>query len=477
MRTEEENFFSLSGKYNDVGPMDIAGKHRQIRAASIAYFLLLLTRLYGQSLDFGASPNKVGSGARAMGQGNAFIAVADDATAVSWNPAGVAQLEKPEVSFAVEYLSRRADMGVAGHPESSDMREESLSDLNYFSMAYPVRLLGRHAVISLNYLRQYRFDQQFSIEHVDARPMSFIGWPGVMTEDEDYDLEIEGDLATLSPALAVELTDRLSLGLAVNIWDDDITGASHYTKELVYHSDGTWVSAPPLSLVVPMGASDVIFKNEYRVTKGFSFAFGGLYRISREWSVGTVVKPAYKLYLEDVLYTINPSTNFVRRDRYNNVLEFPWSVGTGVAWRPSDELTVSTDVTWTQWSKYRLFDERLNSEFNPLNPLTGHSIHEHECDDTISARLGMEYLIIRDKSVIPLRCGIGYDPSPAIDQVDEYYTASVGAGYQRGRYMLDVGYEVRWGHDVVGGGSKIPGTAEDVIRQRVLLSLIVYLGD
>jgi len=37
----------------------------------------------------------IGSGARARALGNAFVAVADDASAVYWNPAGIAQLESP----------------------------------------------------------------------------------------------------------------------------------------------------------------------------------------------------------------------------------------------------------------------------------------------------------------------------------------------------------------------------------------------
>ena len=44
------------------------------------------------------TPEPVGSGARALGQ-SAFIAVADDATAASWNPAGLINLERPEASF------------------------------------------------------------------------------------------------------------------------------------------------------------------------------------------------------------------------------------------------------------------------------------------------------------------------------------------------------------------------------------------
>lgn len=42
---------------------------------------------------------KMGVGARALGMGSAFTALADDSTAAFWNPAGLARLEKAEGSF------------------------------------------------------------------------------------------------------------------------------------------------------------------------------------------------------------------------------------------------------------------------------------------------------------------------------------------------------------------------------------------
>ena len=60
------------------------------------YFMLFLvpSLLYSQ---FGVSKVgttaaqflKIGVGARAIGMGGAFVAVADDATAIYWNPAGI----------------------------------------------------------------------------------------------------------------------------------------------------------------------------------------------------------------------------------------------------------------------------------------------------------------------------------------------------------------------------------------------------
>jgi hypothetical protein len=42
---------------------------------------------------------KIGVGARAVGMGESFVAVANDPTAIYWNPAGLASMQRQEVSF------------------------------------------------------------------------------------------------------------------------------------------------------------------------------------------------------------------------------------------------------------------------------------------------------------------------------------------------------------------------------------------
>ena len=60
-------------------------------------FMLSFSHAHGQETltnVISSPPSPVGSGARAAGIGSAFVAVADDATAASWNPAGLVQLER-----------------------------------------------------------------------------------------------------------------------------------------------------------------------------------------------------------------------------------------------------------------------------------------------------------------------------------------------------------------------------------------------
>ena len=102
-------------------------------------------------MEIPSSPNPVGSGARALGMGGAFIAVADDATSASWNPGGLIQLDKSEISFVGGYVNRTEDNSFGNNPEASG--SESIDDynFNYLSAAHPFEAGGLNMIVSLNY--------------------------------------------------------------------------------------------------------------------------------------------------------------------------------------------------------------------------------------------------------------------------------------------------------------------------------------
>src|SRR5258708_36399105 len=75
------------------------------RTIGVAFLVGGLLRAEGavaqslQNVVLRNSFSPIGAGARGLGMGGAFIAVADDGTAASFNPAGLAQLRRTE--FAV----------------------------------------------------------------------------------------------------------------------------------------------------------------------------------------------------------------------------------------------------------------------------------------------------------------------------------------------------------------------------------------
>jgi long-subunit fatty acid transport protein len=397
-----------------------------------------------------ANPNPVGSGARAMGQANAFIAVADDATAASWNPGGLTQLERPEFSFALEWLQRRDSTNL--NPTTLDKIE--LQDVNYASLVLPF-YLTRHMVFSLNYLKQFRFDRNLSL------PLS----NGAV----DYRFQQEGEFTALSPAFAVDVTPQLALGLTVNFWHDSLTHASNFEKRET--------TAGMLNFFGQPVSLNSIERNHFEVEEGYSLVLGGIYRLNQAWSFGAVIKPGYQLDLDhERTGTVTLSgSGFNSTQAINEQgdaeLEFPWIVGIGTAWRPNDPLTISMDVTWTDWSKYIYTENGLES--NPIKSTPpGTSIEKNQ--DTYTLRLGCEYILILKDYLFPLRGGVGYDPAPSVNH-DDYYTINLGVGIQiKERVNLDLGWEYRWGNNVNGDSLASFPTDQDISSQRILLSMICY---
>ena len=403
-----------------------------------------------------------------MGAGNAFIAIADDATAASWNPGGLSQLEAPELSLALEGLQRSEASHSEAHPEAQTAGSLRLQDLNYMSVVQPF-FYGRQMVLSLNYLKLYSFHKQLQF------PFGVhVGSIGV---DMDYDLDQEGDFSALTPAFGIDVTRKLALGIAVNVWNHDLTQSSAYRR--VESSSGTLTLDPSSAAGLLQSRFTHVFNEEFEVDEGYSVVLGALYRLSQAWTLGAVVKPAYTLRLDHTTHdyynqwgnlgsTAGPQVTPPRTT--SGELSFPTILGGGVAWRPADAFTASLDVTWTDWSQYQYSEHGQDT-----NPLSGERVSVSQPGDTFTSRIGAEYVLIFRRCLVPLRCGIGYDPSPGVGSTDDFYALSGGVGVQLGkRWNFDVAYEFRWGNEVNGATLQGIEATQDVRQHRVLASVILY---
>ena len=228
------------------------------------------------SLNFATSPNPVGSGARAAGKGFAFIAVADDATAASWNPGGLTQLQQPELSIVGAYVARLEDQDLTQSNLAIDGQTIDTVNLNYLSVVYPFELWRRNVVASLNVQRLFDL-------HGDTDVQSrFTGIDGIQRVSSRQ----SGGLWTISPALAVQVTPAFSLGVAFNFWPDGLDNG--WEQDVEVQGQGFVASGPA---TVPFRSRGKI-DEDYDV-KGFNVTVGFLWTINRIFTLGGVFRSPF----------------------------------------------------------------------------------------------------------------------------------------------------------------------------------------
>jgi long-subunit fatty acid transport protein len=395
------------------------------------------------ALDSGSSLNPVGSGARAAGMGGAFIGIADDATAASWNPAGLVQLEKPEFSVVYGYFNRDQSFSVTNGSQDTDA-----NGINYASFAYPFTLLSKNMVVSVNYQRLYEMNKDYSF------PVNLPN-PGGSPITGDFKAHQKGYLSTITPALAIQVIPELYVGVAVNIWDDFL-GTSSWDENTSFNGS---TGGLPFSRTT----NDKLTFSGLNVTPGFLVNLGKL-------SIGGVVKTPFTADVKrtgtTVLTSGGPAS--VSASDANLEWDMPMSAGLGLAYRFNDNWTVGLDGYWTQWSEYVIRDAS-GAEFNPI---TTNPIAQGRLKDTTQVRLGTEYLFIKGKNVIPVRAGVFYDPQPGASKVDDYYGFSLGSGYTFEKYSLDIAYQFRRGVDVTAIEYPNNGVTSNITQHTVLASLI-----
>ena len=417
-----------------------------------------------QQVGIASSPNPVGSGARALGMGGAFIGVADDATAASWNPAGLIQLEKPELTVVGEYVNRREEFSSALRPEIENTGRVDATNLNYFAATLPFHFY-RNMVASVNYQRLYDFKREFS------HRLDFTQAGLDLVQDKHF--AQDGSVGALGLAGAVEITPTLSLGATVNIWTDELFWRNGWDETFSETSSGTIGGVP--------ASSATYIKDEYSRFRGLNANIGVLWNVIPALTVGAVLKTPFTATVEHTFefrqaQTLAPPVDTVTTTRQllseDVDLYMPLSYGIGVAWRFSDVLTVDLDIYRTHWSDYRLEDGRGNK----FSPITGLPRDQSDVNDTTQVRIGAEYLFLfpNRQLVVPLRAGIFYDPEPAQGGLKDFYGIALGSGLAYKRLIFDVAYNFRWAGDVDTGNLITTSTA-DVRQHAILASLIFHL--
>ena len=429
--------------------------------AFIASTLLLGAGIpQAQQIEISSSLNPVGSGARATGMGGAFIGVADDATAASWNPAGLIQLEKPEFSLVYAYQNNSQKYNSRLHPELAGTENDwDIHSINYASVAYPFKAFGRNMIVSLNYQRLYELDKKLGFSYA---------WPLGATDNlnDRVAYRQSGFLAALSPAFAIQITPELSFGTTINIWDDFHGGSSWSSS---YNSQGTG------------NLGGISFKETIAAAHRYTFSglnanVGLMYSPISKVTIGAVYKFAFDAdlkregsFTQELTFPESPALNRTTTDSTNDTMKMkmPASFGLGVSYKPTDNWVFAIDTYYTEWSRFAIRD----SKGNEVNPIYGTPISQGRLSDTVQVRAGGEYLFILDKHIIPIRAGVFYDPEPSKSGMKDFFGFSLGSGFSTQRYSFDLAYQFRSASKTTGD---LPTVSDADITQHTVMSSFIF---
>jgi hypothetical protein len=380
--------------------------------------------------------NITGAGARAEGLGGAFIGLADDATAISWNPAGLGQLERTEFSAVGRWISEQYKREGQNRTGNFDITQTHFT-YNFASIAFPLHAGKVNIVPAVAF--QKKLDNYSKYE----------------LADEDY--EAGGGVNTLTPGIGIKLHPMIYLGGAVNIWLGNFDNTT------------TDKTSAPFGKTENNGSYKGL-----NFTAGFLVDFEGM-KTPVPIKLGATVRTPFDLTV-DGDYTESSGARQTGKGSFDNTVQVPLMYGFGASVRPFENLTLACDFESRLYGDRNIYRSgKADGSATTLRDTLKLSASEK---DLHQIRVGAEFLIVTSAGVIPLRAGFHTVPTLRADwnangDPDGQVSGtgfSVGTGFIGGVFAFDVTYsQMSWEQSFQVN----PATIK-YLSQTVSASAIVY---
>jgi long-chain fatty acid transport protein len=311
-------------------------------------------------------------GARAMGMGGAFTAVANDASAIYWNGANLVNL------YGTNFV-----LGTALIAPSTTLLPSSTLGALGFSTAE--QKMESQIFFPSHFFASTRISKDF------AAGLGFTSPFGLGTKWEDdwtgryLAVETELQIFTISPVLAYRLTEGLSVSAGFVYSFANVTISRQVPQP----------SQVPGETFVAMEGDDM---------SAFGYNLGLMYKPSKRFSAGVSFHSEIEYNFEgDATATTNfPTYAALFNGGIKADLTTPLNLAVGVAYEFTPELLVSADFQYVGWSSY----DSLTVLFD--TPL-GRSSSAREYENSFITRLGAHYNV---SNVLGLQAGVYYDKNP-----------------------------------------------------------------
>ncbi len=423
---------------------------KAIKVVCIAALALVFT-----TGAFAGGFNLAGVGGKALAMSGSFRAIADDWSAMYWNPAGLAGqgsgawLEM-KLLYPMAWVTPSDVSGNATYP-GYDLYRPGVEQSS-LAQAYPD---GAAAF-------QWQFNDRLTAGISVFAPSAlgaewenlYLGPPAGYRETEEYpsrDWYSSMMVIDIHPTVGYKINDMFSVGLGLAIKYATIEMQTPKLSPAYNPASGDRLPFPNQNFFI-----DALLEGS---GMGFGFNVGVLAHLTEKLHMGLSYTGPTTINLEgsvdQVVYlsTLAGGGTLDAKPDASADFPLPMDFGFGVAYDISERLTVAADVCWTKWDDL----DEVTIELEGSDP-TGAPAEDTELilhwENTLRYNVGLNWIAMPERG-LELRCGFYFDPSPIPDEtmrptitdVADKSNISIGFAYPFGENFLFEGY---WEHVVSG---------------------------
>ena len=357
--------------------------------------------------------------AKAVGLGGAFIAQADDPSAIFFNPAGIVQLEGTQFSLGVCPIMPTMRFKTGGNPTMGTVAGQTCRTKEntwVIPNAYATHRVNKNIAFGIGMFSHFGLG---------------VEWPDAF-EGRFSSGAIKSVLKTtsVSPIIAVKPTERFSIGFGPYL--------QHFSIDM---RNRAFIASPVLPLTPDRNLAQTIDAELKGSNRGWGYNVGARVGLTEALFFGASYISEVRQHITDGTQTLTSSATGRRilRQDFSSSITLPAKLRTGLAWK-RHPWTVEIGAEWTEWSSYRV----LRADFADGAFLES----EKRWRNVWMYRVGAQYAL---NKYIDLRAGFLYDESPIpLDTVDPLVPSGdrpvlcLGIGLHFGKITVDAGYNHVW---------------------------------
>ena len=409
-------------------------------------------------------------GTRAFSLGGAFRGVANDFSAAYWNPAGMMRLNGFQIGFGAVGVVPVATLtpknltpdvfnpdptlgGLYGLNNGYTTSATSLIEKTHIipSFAFGYRAEGSKIAYGFSLSVPFGLGTEWNLFNL-AQVNNY----GNLKASEYPEFDTVSDIAIIAfqPTVAIEVSEKLSLGLGLFFTKADISFRQPS------FSDNSTLGTVFGTYQYPYWITDTFLEGS---GTGFGLNFGVMFEASEKLSIGVdvqwfgdidfdgdVIATTYFPYNQDKINfigglledeTLDAATRALygsalfaysgasiknSSDVVTTTLPLPLEFGVGIGYQLSEKLLISADYMFTKWSAWYEIPININKDFDGDGTNDVTTLVEH-WDDVNKYMVGLEYLIMdSDERQAFLRFGFASDGSPIPDETLSAFIPDLG---------------------------------------------------